>query len=54
VHTGKPQVPENYNEFLSDGIIAYTPKGYFGSAQLIKINLTSWRGYPVLEVNRIS
>jgi len=53
VYTGKPPDPENYNEFPTDDIKAYTLKGYFGSAQLIKINLTSRRGSPTLEVNRI-
>jgi len=53
VYTGKPPDPENYNEFPTDDIKAYTLKGYFSSAQLIKIKLTSRRGSPSLEVNRI-
>ena len=54
VHTGKPQDPENYNKYLSDGITVYTPKGYFGSAQMIKIYLFSEEGYPTLQVHRIT
>jgi len=53
VYTGKPIDPENYNEFPTDSIKAYTLKGFFGSAQNIKITLTNRRGSPALEVNKI-
>ncbi|KAF1085280.1 hypothetical protein SPSYN_01416 [Sporotomaculum syntrophicum] len=54
VHLGFPLVPENYNKFMFEGITIYTPKGYFGSAQTIKIILDNREGYPTLQVHRIT
>jgi hypothetical protein len=53
VHTGKPLVPEDFNEFQSDGIIVYTPKGYFSSARKIKIYLLDEEGFPTLKVHSV-
>jgi len=53
-HLGSPLVPENYNQFMLDGITVYTPRGYFAFARIIKIILDSREGYPTLKVQRVS
>jgi len=53
VITGKPRVPESYNEVLADNIKVYIFKGAVTAPDGIKIFLDGWWKFQTLQVKGI-
>lgn len=51
--TGKPRVPDNYNEVIADGIKVYIFKEAATAPDGIKISLNGWWKFKTLQVEGI-